>query len=148
MPKEVIQYGDPYVRIYYEESDTVSYSDVSVSRDVPEDDPSPMSLVEHHAPGMPKGDSYALTRKPNLEVYWSRSSEFSELRRFDEDEEGNVQIMLDLDKTEVLDLAARFETDPDMVATAAITGKLSRYQINKLIKTLRRARDAAFGTDE
>lgn len=36
----------------------------------------------------------------------------------------------------------------DNIVTRASTGALSRSQINDLIKTLRRARDAAYGADE
>lgn len=150
MPKEVIQYGDPYVMIQYNESEDTSafWTSVAVPRDIPEELTTPEAIAQHYAPGIGVGDRSDLTRKPNLEVYWHRADTFGELRRIDEDEEGSVQVLLDLDRAEVLELARRMESDPEMTATAAITGKLSRYQINKLIKTLRRARNAAYGDDE
>jgi hypothetical protein len=88
---------------------------------------------------------YAQTREPNVEVVWSRQEEHVAIPR-EEDPQGWVQIGIDLDKVDLLD---RMRYDDDSVAARTFyTDKLSRHQINELIRTLKRARNAAYGSDE
>ncbi len=84
------------------------------------------------------------TREPNVEVVWSRMEE--NVTPVNEDPQGWVQIGIDLDK---VDLSDRMRYDDDsVVAKTFYTDKLTRHQINDLIRTLKRARNAAYGIDE
>lgn len=85
-----------------------------------------------------------LTRHPNVEVVWSRQEEYAN-RPAAEDPEGWVQIGIDLDAVALKD---QMRYSDDVTAKTFYTDKLSRHQINELIRTLKRARNAAYGSDE
>lgn len=80
-------------------------------------------------------DGEYLTEDPSLEINWDR-------------DHGNVQVSIDFSREQWLACAKDFEETPDLIKKAIYTGSLSRRDINEMIKTLRRARDAAFGRDE
>lgn len=85
-----------------------------------------------------------VTREPNVEVVWTRQGENP--RPAYEDPEGWVQIGLDIDK---VDLEDRLRYDDDSISARTFyTDKLTRHQINEMIRTLKRARNAAYGSDE
>lgn len=86
-----------------------------------------------------------LTRHPNVEVVWSRMEEYTETRRREEDPQGWVQIGIDIDQ---VDLKDRMRYDDGVTARTFYTDKLTRHQINEMIRTLKRARNAAYGSDE
>jgi len=92
------------------------------------------------------GKKIQLTRHPNLEVVWVRPEERPPVAR-GEDLEGHVQIGIDLD---IVDLEDRMRYDKldGVTAKTFYTNRLTRAQINELIRTLKRARTAAFGADE
>lgn len=91
-------------------------------------------------------EKYQATREPNLEVVWTRADEYTAATPADEDPEGWVQIGIDMD---VVDLRDRMRYDDEsLVAKTFYTEKLTRHQINELIRTLKRARNAAYGSDE
>jgi hypothetical protein len=62
-----------------------------------------------------------------------------------EDPEGHVQIGIDID---IVDLEDRMRYSDGVTARTFYTDRLTRAQINHLIRTLKRARTAAFGEDE
>lgn len=68
-----------------------------------------------------------------LEVMWTR--------------DGWVQLGIDVPRALLRSLVAELDNNPDTVASAVYVD-LSRYQVNRLISTVRRARNAAFGADE
>lgn len=70
---------------------------------------------------------------PGMEIVWNRS--------------GWVQIGVDIPREWILAKAKELEAIPDITATA-IYADVSRFQANKLIAIMRRARNAAFGADE
>ena len=82
---------------------------------------------------VPEGGSIDTT--PKVELNWSREHE-------------HVQISIEFSRESWISIAKELEEDPRVAAKAIYSPGLSRYEINKLIKTLRRARDAAFGADE
>lgn len=71
--------------------------------------------------------------QPSLDVSWNRDA-------------GWVQVSIHAPR----DFWERLykDRDPDEQSFAAFTDALSRHEINHLIATLRRARDAAYGKDE
>jgi peptidoglycan hydrolase-like protein with peptidoglycan-binding domain len=89
---------------------------------------------------------YQPTRHPNLEVVWTRKEEYNVSVPAGEDPEGWVQIGIDLDKVDLMDYM-RYDDD-SVTAKTFYTDKLTRHQINELIRVLKRARNAAYGSDE
>jgi len=89
---------------------------------------------------------YQPTREPNLEVIWTRPGDNQGPVQVGEDQEGWVQVGLDLDMVDLKD-KMRYD-DETVTAKTFYTDKLTRRQINDLIRTLKRARAAAFGEDE
>ena len=71
-------------------------------------------------------------RDPIVQVYWSAQSTGS-----------HVQLSLEVDPGY---LQAIY--DPDALTTTIYSPALSRSELNKMIKALRRARDSAYGRDE
>lgn len=72
---------------------------------------------------------------PGVELNWSR-------------DQGHVQLSIEFPREQWIANAETLKDDPQVTKRAIYTDSLSRYQINKLIKLLRRARDAAYGADE
>lgn len=82
---------------------------------------------------MPKEDINKDT--PTLRVHWDANG-------------GSVQVAIDFSRETWLDCVQDIEADTDLKSYAIYTGSLSRQDINKLIRVLRRARDGAHGKDE
>ena len=78
-----------------------------------------------------------------LDVSWSREGD-----QFG----GMVQIGLDMPLSVLRDIRRELDADEkdpvSVVARALYTPSLDRRELNHLIRTLRRARDAAYGSDE
>jgi len=93
--------------------------------------------VDQGTPGhtlpAPEGGSSHTT--PQVELNWSREHE-------------HVQVSIEFAREDWIAIAKELEDAPEVSRKAIFSPGLSRYQINKLIRTLRRARDAAFGVDE
>lgn len=88
-------------------------------------------------PASPRGRTS--WRDPALHVSWWPADK--------DDMPGHVQVYLDTDNTQLVDLIG--EADPaKSLLTSVYTPQLTRAEINKLIQTLRRARDQAYGADE
>lgn len=90
-------------------------------------------VSEQHA------DDTTVTPDLALHVSWERGSERGS--------DGHVQVSIQVPTPVVVARAGRIEGE-DVTATAFYAPGLTRTEINHLIRTLRRARDAAFGSDE
>lgn len=73
---------------------------------------------------------------PSLDVTWMR------------DPTGHVQIAIEMTREQWIANADHLRADDRISARAIYTESLNRREINHMIKTLRRARDAAYGADE
>lgn len=76
-----------------------------------------------------------ISYSPGVELHWSR-------------EYGNVQLSVEFPAEQWIVNAEQLKEDPDIKMRGIFTDGLSRREINDLIRTLRRARDAAYGKDE
>ena len=88
-------------------------------------------------PGEPQPENTILREEPSLDVVWRR-----------EDVGGWVQIGLDAPRDWWERFIASYEGSPEQHHFSAWTAVMDRRQINHMIRTLRRARDAAYGSDE
>lgn len=101
------------------------------------DGPGEPTTITEYYPGQPVEGDDKVFEDPSLDVTWNRDG-------------GWVQMAL----YAPVDWWKRFMVvfgeggDTTAVAQAAYTDVLTRSEINNLIKTLRRARDAAYGADE
>lgn len=82
---------------------------------------------------MPPGT--VITEDPSLEVAWTRDM-------------AHVQVAIDMPRELWIQIAQDLSTDDRVSRKAIYTGVLTRQEINHTIRTLRRARDAAYGSDE
>lgn len=85
-----------------------------------------------------------LTREPNVEIVWTRPEET--VQQTGVDPAGWVQIGIDLDGVDLED-RMRY-SGSNTTAKTFYTESLTRHQINELIRVLKRARNAAYGSDE
>jgi hypothetical protein len=135
MPKETVQWGSPFIAKPGEDGtwfsfDTTPYSEVT-------------DLGTGQTESLPEG--VIVSRENHLDLVWSRAGEYGARPR-GEDPEGSVQLVLDVDSAEFKNLYLRQETSDASVRV--YSKKLTRHQINTLIKLLKRSRDAAYGADE
>jgi len=129
MPNEVVHWGHQYTVKHHPETENVGGWDEEI----------PFK-------GYPEGTvPPTVHRTPKLSVHWSRPEDFGAVA-YDEDPEGHVQIGMDISAREI-ELAAKSVKDGSSFH-GFFTDSLSRYQINHLIKILKRARDSAKGADE
>lgn len=77
-----------------------------------------------------------------LDLHWSRPGMYGD------GTPGHVQVGLTISQPKLRRLATPDPNEPDPTARTLYTDDLTREQINLLIRTLRRARDAAYGADE
>lgn len=120
MPRERVHHGKLYVEI-----DLQKTSDQPQGVEIREYDPNDKSI--------PKDAK--VSEEPSLDVTWSR-------------DQGYVQVSIDMSREQWLTNTKQLEDDPNVIKRAIYTDGLSRQEINHLIRTLRRARDSAFGADE
>lgn len=73
---------------------------------------------------------------PALDIEWAR------------DPQGRVQVAIEFSREQWIEITEDLRDDPAVERRAIYTDSLDRQQINHMIKTLRRARDAAYGADE
>lgn len=82
----------------------------------------------------PDVPTVTLTRiDPEIRIVWNRES--------------YVQLEFEADVS-FFDSLAKSENGPDVSRISAYTPSLTREEINRFIRVLRRARDAAYGKDE
>jgi hypothetical protein len=87
------------------------------------------------------GQSAAEERR-GLDISWSRPDENGDTTP------GNVQIGMSFSPEELRRLSQPYSDGSFPFVRATYTEPLSRDQLNLMIRTLRRARDAAYGADE
>lgn len=138
MPRERVKHGSAHATWSAKPSDPPK-SDVSVNP-TPEgpDEVTYAILSKEYFIGDPDVPSDAtITEDVSLDVGWNRDA-------------GWVQITMSIPPDKWKFLSEYFsDTDNDGVLPKVLnTGSLTRQEINAMIKTLRRARDAAFGADE
>lgn len=119
MPKERIKHGRHYANVPI--SDGRGYSTVECGPDG-----LPYSPV-------PEGTEYI--EDPSLDVTWSRDN-------------GHVQLSIEFTREQWLSNLRTLQEDEAITRRAIFTDSLARHEINHLIRILRRARDAAYGSDE
>lgn len=122
VPKERVKHGKLYA--HYEQDAVGSTSDSPLTDEV----------SREYLPGdksIPK--NAVITEDPSLDVSWNRDL-------------GWVQVSIDFERRQWVECVESFEDGE--IKKAVFTDTLSRQEINHMIRTLRRARDAAFGADE
>lgn len=104
----------------------------------------PYAQINHPAPVEPDGDG-GLPRSgvswphPQLAVHWQRE---------DAGGPGVVELSLDCPRAYLEDLARTLQAAPDLESLRVFLSPVSRADANTLIRTVRRARDTAYGKDE
>lgn len=97
-------------------------------------DPGPGLILDlYHGGPIPGGSN--LVHDADVDVAWDRDGEV-------------VQIGFTLSRERWLEVADMLREQPDITAHAEYTAPVSRAEINHTIRTLKRARDAAYGADE
>lgn len=94
-------------------------------------------------------DDVVFDSKPDLEVVWSRPIDKQSLPAGEEGT-GSVQVQIRLTPEDMQSRINHISEHPEDLADFAqvFTESLTRRQINDMIRTLKRARDAAYGADE
>lgn len=95
----------------------------------------PRERIQHGTPAY-ETEEAADIGSPALDVEWTREPT------------GHVQVAIEMSREQWLRNAETLQADEQVTRRAIYTDSLSRHEINHLIKTLRRARDAAYGRDE
>ena len=88
-----------------------------------------------YLPGMEIPEGGVIHSEPSLDVRWNRDA-------------GWVQMSIDAPRDWWERFIASYEGSPEAHEFSVHTEVLSRSEINNLISTLRRARDAAYGADQ
>lgn len=126
MPRERVQHGKLYV---IEAKGSTKVTDLRG-----EETGAVASLMHEYAPGEELHEGDIIQEQPSVDVTWNRDP-------------GYVQISIEAPA----DYWERFEKgrkDGGQTHYGIFSETLTRQEINHLIRTLRRARDAAFGADE
>lgn len=89
------------------------------------------------------------SNKPRLDLLWQRPIDRLSLP-IGEEPKGSVQVSLVLNQTYMQHVIDHIVAHPEDREAFSIfyTEPLSRHEINNMIRTLKRARDAAYGSDE
>jgi hypothetical protein len=122
MPRERIQHGKQYI---WKERD-VSPGETPSSE---------TSASQEYLPGMELPEGSLIREESSLDLTWNRDG-------------GWVQLGLNAPRDWWERFFASYENSPEQHEFSAWTNVLTRVEINNLIRTLRRARDAAYGADE
>jgi len=123
VPRERIHHGTQYVF-------TKSYNDHLPPSDV---------VGRPYRPGDDIPEGSTITEEPSFDVSW---------RKGDDGDGGWVQFSIDLPRDKWFEAIKELEADESVVSRAIYTETLTRDELNKAIRVLRRARDQAFGADE
>lgn len=91
--------------------------------------------VSEYTPDTPVRSGEYLVEDPSMDIDWNR-------------DHGYVQVSIDMPRETWIERAKSIEDDSQIIKSAVYTNTLTRKEINHMIRTLRRARDAAFGRDE
>lgn len=121
MPRERIKHGNHYIEKTSTEGAT-------------EDSNPTSSTWKLWNPGDPIPDGCTVREDPSLDLNWNR-------------EAGWVQVSIEMTAAQWIVNADELR-DGNVSHRAIYTDVLTRQEINHMIRTLRRARDAAYGSDE
>lgn len=124
MPRERIHHGTLYAY-------TKEYNEGLPPSDV---------IGRPYRPGDPIPEGATVTEEPSLDVTWQRDSANEGI--------GWVQVSIDMPRDKWFSNIKELEADASIIGRAIYTETLSRDELNKMIRVLRRARDQAFGADE
>ena len=86
-------------------------------------------------PGEPVPEGKKLFEQPSLDVSWNKDAEW-------------VQIAFSAPRDWWENFFASHKDDTMALSYSAFTDVMSRQELNHMIRTLRRARDTAYGSDE
>lgn len=129
MPRERIQHGQMFAWPRVADSENGGT------------EPIPPGMLEsagtRYYPGDPMPEGSVIREEPSLDLSWRR-----------EDAGGWVQVGFDAPRDWWERFIASYQGSPEQHHFAAWSAVMDRRQINHMIKTLRRARDAAYGADE
>lgn len=132
MPRETVHYGRDYARVKYPATDDHSAFEV-------EYDAHDRRLASGEVDG-----EITYSTKPQVDIMWSRSAGSAiEMN-------GSVQVSIGIAPKDMQRTIDHIKDQPeDLEAFSTFyTEPLTRAEINHFIRTLRRARDAAYGSDE
>lgn len=121
MPRETVHHGDIW-----------KYTPVKKEDLRPGELPRDADIRRYE--GGPVSEGETIRQDPSFEISWSKES-------------SHVQVSIDFSREQWLQIAEGLEKDPDVTKSAIYTGTWSRDDINRAIRTLRKARDQAFGED-
>ncbi|HRN29775.1 MAG TPA: hypothetical protein PK890_08760 [Terrimesophilobacter sp.] len=140
MPKETVHYGRDFAFITVPA--TKEHSAYEYELDANE---ARLGLAED---GL-NAEHVRFDTKPRLDVLWSRPIDMQSLP-IGEDAVGAVQVQIVASANEMRRRIDHVTERPEDLEHSGIvfTEPLTRGQLNHLIRTLKRARDAAFGADE
>jgi hypothetical protein len=137
MPKETVHYGMPYVEVVVPATKEMGEYRYTLDPD---------EATKAIAAGTVDESQVLHGYTPAVQVYWSKPSDAV---RFDEDPEGFVQLGVEISELEFSHYVQMFlEAPQDAANRTFYTRKMTRIQLNSMIRVLKRARDAAYGSDE
>lgn len=135
MPRETVHWGKKYLIVEHPETEDHSGYWSEYPYEGRQTDSKGVVLP------FPPGTSYA--QSPSVEVVWAKPEGFN--TPLGEDAEGWVNLAFRVNNN---DFEHNRDLSEDTDEFRIFTRSLTRRQINDTIKTLKRARDAAFGEDE
>lgn len=143
MPKEVLHKGALYLLKSHPKTETVG----AWTEELEYDPPRYAYPGAEKAENRPLPDDVVVTSYPSVEIFWSKPEDRAPVAAF-EDEEGFVQFGMDVSREEILRVAEELKKNPEITAHGFYTRSLTRFQLNKAVKVVQRARNQAFGADE
>lgn len=139
MPKETVHWGWAYAKVTVPPTKDQGGYFYPLDRDL---------AVQAVQRGEIDATNVEHTHSPQLELHWSRAAD-TPPTPLGEDRVGSVQLAIQVSETEFRDYIRMFEEAPkDDPNRLFLTRRMSRSEINHLIRHLKRARDAAYGADE
>lgn len=140
MPKETVKWGRDFATVTVRPSDKQSGYTYELGAEEAQKGIQSDELKE---------SDVEFSNKPRLDVLWQRPIDAMSLP-VGEEPRGSVQILLGLNPTDMANRIRHIEQHPEDLESFSLifTEPLTRYEINNLIRTLKRARDAAYGSDE
>ncbi len=135
MPRETIKHPKPFLRVQHKETeDTSSWWEAL---------PFEGYQVDDKGRTLPLPPNTALAFHDSVEIGWSRPA--PDNLPVGEEASGSVNVSISYDVFDVQEMLRVSDSD---VTQVTLSSGLTRSQINAMIRTLKRARDAAFGADE
>lgn len=140
MPKETIQYGRDYARVTVPAGEHQSGYEYELDA---------TQAAKLRADGTRPGYEYVFSTKPHLDLLWQRPTD-PNLLPVGEESNGSVQVSIGLAPQDMQWRIDHLKNHPEDLEdfSRVYTERLTRQQINHFIRTLKRARDAAYGADE